>query len=194
MSFCFFFLKVVETFVGVWMSKSVNLSSSSPTPNNNDNLTFKRNKTLTVFWKIRSWKIFEIMRRSSFYDGKHGDATGLSCLCGIFCGRIKKRCQRQIIYFSRRSVIKVFARTPQTGFLRSPITVEIIIIGTIRSSCEAGKKCKARYASVGNVVKLNIGGRIWNSSLSVWYALHGRSKVLMMTTWIDTLIFDMEVI
>jgi len=45
---------------------------------------------------------------------------------GPFLWVDKKRCQRQIIYFCRRSVIKVFA---PPGFLLPPITVEIIIIG-----------------------------------------------------------------
>ena len=153
-------------------SEWANLSTCLHPPRHQTTMIiFKRKQHFAkVFSRIRSWKISEIMRRSSFYDGKHGDATRPSFLCGISCGWIKKRCQRQIIYFSRRSVIKLFAGTPQTGFLRSPITVEIIIIGTVPSSFGAGKKCKARYVSVGNVVKLNIGGRNAKSSLSVWYA------------------------
>ena len=130
----FFFRAAVETFVAAWMSKSVSLSSSSLPPTTKIKFweflgkphNFEGKKT---FWHFFLEKLIWNNEKEFQYDWKHRDATRPCFFCGLFCGWIKKRCQRQIIYFSRRSVIKVFAPTPQTAFLRSPITVEIIIIG-----------------------------------------------------------------
>ena len=174
----FFFKAAVETFVAAWMSKSVSLSSSSLPPT-----------TKIIFWEFLGkphnfkgkktfWHLFFLEKliwnneKEFQYDWKHRDATRPCFFCGLFCGWIKKRCQRQIIYFSRRSVIKVFAPTPQTAFLRSPITVEIIIIGRLAppswSSFNDKKKCKARYVSA--LWEMLSSGRIWESSRSVWFA------------------------
>ena len=127
------------------------------------------NSQSKIFSEKQMWK--------SEKDEKHWDATRPSFLCGIFCLWIKKRCQRQIIYFSRRSVIKVFARTPQTDFLCSPITVEIIIIGQTPSILPsisfslATKKQSKIHVSCGNRCQVK---HCWENlkiiSVSVWYA------------------------
>ena len=97
------------------MSRSVNLSASSP----------QQGATISHFYKQT---IFEKMQQGQLLHFEkeriHGDWASFSL--GPFLSVDKKRCQRQIIYFCRRSVIKVFA---PTGFLWPPITVEIIIIG-----------------------------------------------------------------
>ena len=160
----FFFRAAVETFVAAWMSKSVSLSSFLPPPT-----------TKIIFWEFLGkphnfkgkktfWHLFFLEKliwnneKEFQYDWKHRDATRPCFFCGLFCGWIKKRCQRQIIYFSRRSVIKVFAPTPQTAFLRSPITVEIIIIGRLAPllvffQWQEKMQSKICLSSVGNVVK-----------------------------------------
>ena len=83
----------------------------------------------------------------------HGDWASFSPW--PFLSVKKKRCQRQIIYFCRRSVIKVFA---PTGFLRPPITVEIIIIGPQSVALLSMTKNAKKDLSVGNVLRANIGG------------------------------------
>ena len=83
----------------------------------------------------------------------HGDWASFSP--GPFLSVKKKRCQRQIIYFCRRSVIKVFA---PTGFLQPPITVEIIIIGPQSVALLSMTKNAKKDLSVGNVLRANIGG------------------------------------
>ena len=83
----------------------------------------------------------------------HGDWASFSL--GPFLSVKKKRCQRQIIYFCRRSVIKVFA---PTGFLRPPITGEIIIIGPQSLALLSMTKNAKKDLSVGNVLRANIGG------------------------------------
>ena len=164
------------------MSRSVNLSSSSPPPMSNkdnfcilvlwcfcsfvflneqisqlvcilaatrsNNFTFLQTENIwegamRMRMRTRSienekeqreweWEWEGAMRRCNFKgqllhfekERIHGDWASFSL--GPFLSVDKKRCQRQIIYFCRRSVIKVFARK---GFLWPPITVEIIIIG-----------------------------------------------------------------
>ena len=81
----------------------------------------------------------------------HGDWASFSL--GPFLSVDKKRCQRQIIYFCRRSVIKVFA---PPGFLWPPITVEIIIIGPQSVALLSMTKNAKKDLSVGNVLRANI--------------------------------------
>ena len=146
------------------MSRSVNLSSSSPPPTSNkDNfcilvlwcfcsfvflkkqisqfvciLAATRSNNFTLLQTENIWEGAMRMRRRRSNEKEqqgllilhfekeriHGDWASFSP--GPFLSVKKKRCQRQIIYFCRRSVIKVFA---PPGFLWPPITVEIIIIG-----------------------------------------------------------------
>ena len=130
------------------MSRSVNLSASPP----------QQGATISHFYKQR---IFEKEQwkdatRTTFTFWEGADTRRLGQLFfGPFLWVDKKRCQRQIIYFCRRSVIKVFA---PTGFLWPPITVEIIIIGPQSVALLSMTKNAKKDLSVGNVLRANIGG------------------------------------